>query len=73
MDCRDKKSGTLVVIESQIEESVTKERAAHVLSGMFIRGLSNQDNRFKPHGIKVCPDMERELGGSGRVDLERTI
>ena len=71
IDCIDKKSGTLVVIESQIKESDSSAKAANVLSGMFIRGLKNANEGIKMGGIKICPDLERDLGGSGNIDLEK--
>ena len=37
---------------------------------MYIRGMMNSEARIKLRGVKVCPDLERDMGGSGKIDLE---
>lgn len=39
VDCQDKKSGAMIVMETQIKRKQTDQVDATVLSGMFIRGL----------------------------------
>ena len=70
VDVLDKKQGTNVIIETLIKEEKSKQRVASVYSGMYIRGMMNSEARIKLRGVKVCPDLEREMGGSGKIDLE---
>ena len=65
VDCQDKKSGAMVVIESRIESETDGKLDARVLSGMFIRGLGTwpEDTSIPATHtpIKVCPVLKRKL------------
>ena len=60
----------LAPLFSSLTSLVTYKLTSELFSGMYIRGMLNSEARVKLRGIKVVPDLERNMGGSGKVDYE---
>jgi len=44
LDCQDKRTGTLLILQSKIQENLSSRPVAEVKTGFFIRGLTGFGN-----------------------------
>ena len=76
VDCQDKKSGALVVFETEIKREGESQIDAKVLSGMFVRGLGgwvDQPTHLLPKPVKICQSLPKQLPSPELATFETTL